>query len=171
MISIKTHHSWCVRIVNASGSKMPWRLSWIFAAINAWRLLVQISTTVYSQLLIQLSELERCRVKNMPRVSHDSTGFEPGFTWLRVQSSTTQPLHSTMSYQILLKWGVSEYIGCCVPLMLYLLCSCTGWCKQVVTLPLTMPITGRHSTRKLALFRYVFIDVLLQRTLAKQGYT
>ena len=38
-----------------------------YAAINAQRLLVHISTTVYSQVLIfiQLSELEQCRVKNL----------------------------------------------------------------------------------------------------------
>ena len=38
-----------------------------YAAINARRLLVHISTTVYSQvlILIQLSELEQCRVKKL----------------------------------------------------------------------------------------------------------
>ena len=38
-----------------------------YAAINACRLLVHISTTVYSQvlILIQLSELEQCRMKKL----------------------------------------------------------------------------------------------------------
>ena len=38
-----------------------------YAAINARKLLVHISTTVYSQVLIfiQLSELEQCRVKKL----------------------------------------------------------------------------------------------------------
>ena len=37
-----------------------------YAAINARRLLVHISTTVYSQILIYpLSELEQCRVKKL----------------------------------------------------------------------------------------------------------
>ena len=36
-----------------------------YAAINARRLLVHISTTVYSQVLIQLNELEQCRVKKL----------------------------------------------------------------------------------------------------------
>ena len=36
-----------------------------YATINAQRLLVYISTTVYSQALVQLSELEQCRVKKL----------------------------------------------------------------------------------------------------------
>ena len=39
-----------------------------YATINAQRLLVHISTTVYSQVLIQLSELEQCRVKKLAHV-------------------------------------------------------------------------------------------------------
>ena len=35
------------------------------ATSNARKLLVHISTTVYSQVLIQLSELEQCRVKKL----------------------------------------------------------------------------------------------------------
>ena len=38
-----------------------------YATINARMLLVHISTTVYSQILIQLSELEQCRVNKFAK--------------------------------------------------------------------------------------------------------
>ena len=51
-----------------------------YAAINARRLLVHIPNIIYSQVLIfiKLSELEQCRVKNLPRVLTPQPGFEPG---------------------------------------------------------------------------------------------
>ena len=53
-----------------------------------------LSVARYS--FIQLGELEQCRLKNIcPRFEHRSTGFEPGFTYSRVRSSTLEPLHST----------------------------------------------------------------------------
>ena len=63
------------------------------AAINAQMLLVQISTTVYSQVLIHIAdELEECRVKNKtcPR-SQDSN---PGFSYMRSM------MHTMLDYSI-----------------------------------------------------------------------
>ena len=37
----------------------------LYAAVNVRWLLVYISTTVYSQVLIQLTELEQCKVKKL----------------------------------------------------------------------------------------------------------
>ena len=59
-------------------------------AINARRLLAQISTTVYCQVFIQLSELVQYRVRQtFPRFYPRSRGFEPGFS---------EPLRSTNYY-------------------------------------------------------------------------
>ena len=49
------------------------------STINARSLLVQISTLVYSQV-IQLSELDQCKLQNLHKIQHSSTRFESEYS-------------------------------------------------------------------------------------------
>ena len=65
-------------------------------AAIAQRLFTHISTTVYSQVLILLSQLRRREVKENAQTSKRlKRGFEPGLSRLRVRHSTTELPRST----------------------------------------------------------------------------